>query len=172
MTPGGQEVATLYDELRRLARSYLRRQSNNYSLQPTALVHEAYLRLSAWNGFQCRSRAEFFGAAASVMRSVLAAAARRRQTGRRGSNPLMVPLEEADGARQSPVFEIVELDMALTRLAEHSPDAARVVELRVFGGLSIVESSEFLAVSPATVKRRWLVARAWLYRELQTGPRA
>jgi RNA polymerase sigma factor (TIGR02999 family) len=167
MSPAGQEVSALYDELRRLARSYLRHHGDNHSLQPTALVHEAYLRLETWHGFQYRSRAEFFGAAASVMRSVLATTARRRRTVRRGSTPLFVPIEEADGATHSPALEILELDMALTRLAVYSPDAARVVEVRVFGGLSIAEASAFLDISPATVKRHWVVACAWLYRELR-----
>lgn len=164
------EMAGVYDELRRLARSYLRRNQRDGTLQPTALVHEVYLRLVEWNGFQCRSRVEFFGAAASIMRTILAAAGRRRQTLRRGANPVLVPLRDTAAAEEVPLIEVVRLDMALARLAAVNPDAARVVEVRVFGGLTIAEAAEFLGASPATVKRRWLVARAWLVRDLDSEP--
>ena len=163
------EMAGVYDELRRLARSYLRRNQRDGTLQPTELVHEVYLRLVEWNGFQCRSRVEFFGAAASVMRNVLAAAGRRRRTLRRGADPVLVPMAEVGASEELPMFEIVQLDIALGKLAEMDPAAARVVELRVFGGLTLAESAEFLGASTATVKRRWLVARAWLFRELGAG---
>lgn len=159
-------VTAVYDELRLMARRCLRRRTGTHSLGPTALVHETYLRLAAWKGFQYRSRAEFFGAAASVMRTVLAAAARRRHASRRDSNLMPLVTTVAINAEQDLFGEIVQLDRTLSRLAEFSPEAARVVEVRVFGGLSIEEAAEHLGVSPATVKRRWTAARAWLIREL------
>jgi RNA polymerase sigma factor (TIGR02999 family) len=163
------EMTAVYDELRRLARGYLRR--NDGSLQPTALVHEVYLRMANWNGFHQRSRAEFFGAAACVMRTVLAAAGRKQMALRRGGDAIRVPLTgEIDDPHAMPLFDVVRLDIALSKLAQLNPDAARVVELCVFGGLTHAETADYLALSTATVKRRWVVARAWLFRELGCAP--
>lgn len=162
-------MPSVYDELRRLASRFLRRENNNHTLQPTALVHEAYLQLSQWKGLQCQNRTQFFGAAAFAMRRVLAAAGRRRRSLKRGDNPLLISLEHAAALSHDPLFDIVAVDIALTRLAGISPECSRVLEVRLFGGLTIEETAVFLSISPSTVKRHWTAARAWLVRELAAG---
>jgi RNA polymerase sigma-70 factor, ECF subfamily len=156
----------VYDELRQLARSYLRRERNNHTLQPTALVHEAYLRLVNEQAVTWQHRAQFFGLAAAMMRNILVDHARRQQADKRGGGAVAVSLSEADRFSSQQDVNLLALDEALQRLAAHSPQHARVVELRYFGGLTIDETALALAVSHATVERDWAFARAWLKKEL------
>jgi RNA polymerase sigma factor (TIGR02999 family) len=155
----------VYGELRRLAQHYMRREHGDHTLQPTALVHEAYLRLVGNDRRPFNNRVHFYGAAAQAMRRILVDHARRRRAQKRGDDPAMVSLDSID-AGVDLRRDIVALDEALTRLAAEAPQPARVVELRYFGGLSIDETAEVLGVAPATVKRHWTFARAWLHRAL------
>jgi RNA polymerase sigma factor (TIGR02999 family) len=159
-------VPLVYRELRQLAASYLRRERKDHTLQPTALVHEAYLRLARESSNTFSNRPHFLGAAANVMRRILVDHSRRRNAIKRGSGapPLDIDLGLDLGADLR--VDLLALDQALTRLAELSPAPARVVELRYFGGLSIEETAAVLGVAPATVKRHWAFARVWLYREM------
>jgi RNA polymerase sigma factor (TIGR02999 family) len=161
----------VYDELRALADSYMRRERAGHTLQPTALVHEAFLRMLRLPPGSVQNRVHFFALAAQAMRRILADHARRHRAAKRGGSAVRVPLELVEaGAPASAAGEDVaadDLDAALEDLAKLDPRQARVVELRFFGGLSIEETAEVLAVSTATVKRDWLVARAWLHRELR-----
>jgi RNA polymerase sigma-70 factor (ECF subfamily) len=163
----------VYDELRALADAYMRRERAGHTLQPTALVHEAFLRLLRLPPGSVQNRVHFFALAAQAMRRILADHARRHRAAKRGGNAVRVPLELVEGgAPAAPAGDDVaadDLDAALEDLAKLDERQARVVELRFFGGLSIEETAEVLAVSPATVKRDWLVARAWLHRELRGG---
>jgi RNA polymerase sigma-70 factor, ECF subfamily len=155
----------VYTELRRLADSQMRQERLGHTLQPTALVHEAYLRLAGHRrGFQ--SRVHFYGAAAQAMRRILVDYARSRGAAKRGSPDAAVDLDQAVAVGIGPDFDPVALDEALDRLSALAPRAARVVEVRFFGGLSVEEAAAFLEVAPATVKRDWRFARAWLSREL------
>jgi RNA polymerase sigma factor (TIGR02999 family) len=162
--------AQVYDELRRLADHYLSGEKPGQTLQPTALVHEAYLRLAGTPNGAWENRAHFFGAAARAIRCILIDRSRARRSARRGEGVDPLSLEDVDVAGGcEPGPDLLDLDAALGRLALLDPHKARVVELRFFGGLSIEETAEVLAVSAATVKRDWLVARAWLHRELRGG---
>ena len=164
-----QLLPAVYAELRRQADRFMRRQSPGHSLQATALVHEAYLRLVGREPVEWQSRAHFFGVAAKAMRSILVDHARARRAAKRGGGTLHLSLGAADsGGRLEPELDVEALDEALARLAEIDPEKGRLVELRYFGGLSIEETAEVLDVSPATVKRQWSLARAWLRRELTT----
>lgn len=156
----------VYDELRRLAHHYLRQERTDHTLQSTALVHEAYLRLAGQNPPQWQNRAHFFGIAAHVMRQILVEYARGRGTAKRGGNVCRLTLDDAVALPQQAVVDIVELDRALTELAELDEQQSRIVELRFFAGLTIEDTSEVLGISPATVKRGWVTARAWLYRAM------
>src|ERR1035438_10477787 len=152
----------VYTELRRLAAQHLRRERSNHTLQPTALVHEAYLELASSGGW--KNRAHFFGVASLAMRRVLVAHARTRNASKRGAK-LMVPMESApEGA--AAVWDFHLLDLAMNKIEAENAPLCRVFELRYFGGLSVEEAAEFLDISPATVKRRWTLAKAWLYRGL------
>ncbi len=162
-------TALLYSELRRLAGYYMRQERGNHTLQATALVHEAYLRLIDQHGVQWQNRNQFLGVAATVMRRVLLDYSRGYHATKRGGNVERVFLQEAAIASKSRPADIVALDEALTKLSEVDPQHAHLVELRFFGGLSIEETAGVLAVSPATVKRNWTVAKAWLARELSRG---
>ena len=155
----------VYSELRQLAEHYMRKEPSDHTLQPTALVNEAYLRLAGTTQARFTNRVHFYGAAAQAMRRVLVDHARRTQAQKRGQDPVVVSLDTID-AGVDVRHELVDLDAALTKLAEHAPQPARVVELRYFGGLSIEDTAEVLDVSPGTVKRHWTFARAWLHREL------
>jgi RNA polymerase sigma factor (TIGR02999 family) len=160
-------VPLVYGELRTLARSYLRRERSNHTLQATALVHEMFLRL-AGNPPNLQDRAHFFGIAARVMRQVLVAHARNHLALKRGGGDAPVPIEafqlpQADG------IDLGALDAALVTLAERDPDQARIVELRFFGGYTIKETAAIVRRSPATVSREWEMARMFLYRELRAG---
>lgn len=173
MTDGQQSLDSLlpivYQELRRLASSYLRRERPGQTLQPTALVHEAYLRLMKDRPNRWQNRAHFCAIAAHSMRQILIERARARGALKRGGANPRVTLDEALVAGGDQSIDLIALDDALTRLAELDPEQARLVELRFFGGLTIEETAEALGISPATVKRHWTVARAWLARELE-GP--
>jgi RNA polymerase sigma factor (TIGR02999 family) len=162
-----QLLPLLYAELRRLAAAYLAREAPGQTLQPTALVHEAYLRLVGdaderrWN-----SRGHFFAAAAQAMRRILVDSARRKQSGKHGGELQRLDLEEFDVPVTPPPDELLALDEALARLAADDADAARVVDLHFFAGLSIEEAAEALGLSRATAYRQWAYARAWLRCEL------
>ncbi|MCA1559846.1 MAG: sigma-70 family RNA polymerase sigma factor [Acidobacteria bacterium] len=158
----------VYQELRRLAASYLRRERPGQTLQPTALVHEAYLRLVKDRPDRWQNRAHFCAIAAHSMRQILIERARARGAlKRRGGAQPRVTLDEALVAGGERSFDFVALDQALERLNALDPGQARLVELRFFGGLTIEETAEAMQISPATVKRHWTVARAWLARELE-----
>ncbi len=160
----------VYDELKRIARRQLRREPERHALQTTALVHDAYLKLVDQRRASAESRLQFFAAAAGIMRRLLVDQARARHAAKRGAGVRRVSLD--DGltlAARDRDPELLALDGALARLEGHDPRQARVVELRYFGGLSVEEAAAALGVSPATVKRDWAMARAWLYREL-AGP--
>jgi RNA polymerase sigma factor (TIGR02999 family) len=156
----------VYDELRRLAHHYLRQERSDHTLQSTALVHEAYLRLAGQNPPQWQNRAHFFGIAAHIMRQILVEYARGRSTAKRGGGACRLTLDEALALPQQMDVDVVELDKALTGLAELDAQQSRIVELRYFAGLTIEDTSEVLGISPATVKRDWVTARAWLYRAM------
>src|SRR5262245_24034160 len=157
----------VYSEVRNLARSYLRRERPNHTLQATALVNEAYLRLVDQRRVQWKNRAHFFGIAAQVMRRVLVDHARMRKAEKRGSGETPLVLDEALDVRADRNLDLVQLDDALDALAALDPRQAKIVELRFFGELSIEETAEVVKLSPATVKREWAAARAWLRRELE-----
>jgi RNA polymerase sigma factor (TIGR02999 family) len=160
----------VYEELRRQARRAMRRESEAHTLQPTALVHEVYLRLVDQRQARWESRSQFFAVAAQAMRRVLVDHARTRRRAKRGSGRTPLALEQVDVAELAPDagadIDVLDLDEALTRFAVVDPRKARLVELRYFGGLSIPEAAAVLGVSAATVTREWAVARAWLRREL------
>ncbi|MEZ4654543.1 MAG: sigma-70 family RNA polymerase sigma factor [Candidatus Eisenbacteria bacterium] len=159
----------VYDELRRLAQHYLGQERPDHTLQATALVHEAYLKLIDQSRAQWIDRAHFFTVAAQAMRRILVDHARRKKRQRHGGGRVAVDLTEAveipaDGL---PAVDLVALDRALSRLAEHAPEKARVVEVRFFAGLPVEEIAEVLGVTTRTVRRYWQYAQAWLYREME-----
>jgi RNA polymerase sigma factor (TIGR02999 family) len=158
-------IPQIYDELRRLARKHLRRERPGHTLQTSALVNEAYLRMAgqsvSWQG-----RAHFFGIAARLMRQILVDHARLRDNAKHGGDWRRVSLDAADAGHDQ-TTDILALDDALQALAQMSPQQSRIIELRFFGGLTIEETAEVLGVSHSTVEREWRVARAWLWRELQ-----
>ena len=158
----------VYDELRRLAAQALQGERPNHTLQPTALVHEAYLRLARSESFEIRSRTEFLVVAARAMRRVLVDYARARRRGKRGSDPLRVTLDDA-GKSAEPAFDLLALDEALARLTEIDGQQVRVIELRYLAGLSVEEVADTLGISTSSVKRETVMARAWLFRELSAG---
>jgi RNA polymerase sigma factor (TIGR02999 family) len=162
-------IPLIYDELRRLAAQFLRRERPGQTLQPTALVHEVYLRLLHDAQLSWQNRAHFFGIAARSMRQILVERARARGAAKRGGGQIQVTLDPELMAVTAQTLDLEALDDALTRLAAFDADLARIVEVRFFGGLSIEEAAEALHVSPATIKRRWSLARAWLARELRSG---
>ena len=157
----------VYQELRRLAAGYLRRERAGYTLQPTALVNEAYLRLLKDDPHRWQNRAHFCAIAAHSMRQILIERARARNAQKRGGPRARVTLDEGLMAGGERSIDLVALDEALERLAALDPEQARLVELRFFGGLTVEETAEAMDISPATVKRHWAVARAWLARELK-----
>jgi len=157
----------VYDELHRLAATYMRRERPGQTIQATALVHEAYLRLLGERGTRWENRAHFCGLAARSMRQILVERARaRRRLKRAGDRQRITLSESVAGAEADPGVEVEALDEALTRLSQMDPELARLVELRFFGGLTIEDAAAALGISPATAKRRWATARAWLRREL------
>lgn len=165
----GQLMAAVYAELRRLARGYLQRERQGHSLPPTALVHEAYVKLVDQRRVHWQNRAHFFAIAAHVMRRILVDHARARATAKRGAGAI-VSLEEVGdltGGAGPPDADLLALDAALDKLARLDPRHGRLVELRYFGGLTVDEAAAVLGVAPITVKRDWAFARTWLYRELR-----
>lgn len=160
----------VYGELRRKARWYMRQQPAGHTLQTTELVHEAFLRLVDQPAVEWQSRGQFYGVAAKAMRSILVDHARARGALKRGRGRQQLTLGAADeAAGTTPAIDVLGLDEALGRLAKLDPEQSRLVELRYFAGLSIEEAAEALGTSPATVKRQWRIARAWLNRELTGG---
>jgi RNA polymerase sigma factor (TIGR02999 family) len=156
----------VYDELRKLAKSYLRKERLNHSLQPTSLVHEAYLKMVNQPQVNWENRAQFFGLAATMMRNILVDHARKRDAEKRGGGEIFVSLSHADRIGKQSDVNLLALDDALKNLADNSPKHARVVELRYFGGLTIEETALVMSSSHATVERDWSFARAWLKKEL------
>jgi RNA polymerase sigma factor (TIGR02999 family) len=159
-------IEKVYPELLRLARSHLRRERPGQTLQSTALVHEAYLRLIDQRNVTWRNRAHSYGIAAQMMRRILVDHARSRQASKRGTAVSLLTLDEAVAGSGPRNLNLVAVDEALESLARIDPQQSRIVELRFFAGLSIDETAEVLKVSPATVKRDWVMAKAWLYREM------
>jgi RNA polymerase sigma-70 factor (ECF subfamily) len=158
----------VYDELHRLARRYMKGERSGHSLQTTALVNEAYMRLVDYERMQWQNRAHFFAVSAQLMRRILVEHARRHNL-KRGGGMQHVSLDEASMVDGDQDTDLVALDDALNGLARIDPRKVQVVEMRFFGGLSVEETAEVLKVSPVTVKRDWRAARAWLYRELTGG---
>lgn len=157
----------VYDELRRIAHRYMQGERNGHTLQTTALVNEAYVRLAGGRNIEWQNRAHFYAVTAQVMRRVLVDHARRRRYAKRGGDAQQVSLDEAVLMSPQRATELVALDEALAELARLDERKGRVVELRYFGGLSLEETAEVLAVSVMTVRRDWRAAKAWLYRSLK-----
>ena len=162
-------IPMVYEELHDLAGHFLRQERRGHTLQPTALVHEAYLRLSGVREMRLHNRTHFYGAAAEVMRRVLVDHARKKNSVKRGGGK---PVDLPPGALDMPIdlrLDVVALDRALAELSSIAPDKAKVVELRYFGGLSVDEAAQYMKVSPESVKRYWRFARAWLLDRLTAG---
>jgi len=161
----------VYGELHRLAAAYLRRERPDHTLQSTALVHEAFLKLVNQREVEWRNRAHFYGIAAQMIRRILVDYARSHHAEKRGSGAVKLALDEALAVpQQNTDLDLLGLNDALERLAEMDPRQNRIVELRFFAGLSIEETAEVMQLSPATIKREWNSARAWLFRELSRNP--
>lgn len=165
-------VPLVYAELRKMARVRLSAERKGHTLQPTALVHEAWLRLMQQHGATWQNRAQFFAIAAQAMRRILVDHARRRQTDKRGAGEAPIQIDDVEDVLISPVpdEQMLALDAALERLGALDDRQARIVELRFFVGLSVEETGSVLALSPTTVKREWATARAWLFREIEQQP--
>jgi RNA polymerase sigma factor (TIGR02999 family) len=159
-------IPLLYGELHQLARRYMRQERPDHTLQATALVHEAYLRLIDVNRVEWRNRTHFLALAAQMMRRILVESARSRHRQKRGGDVVLVALDDAQDVGQQKGADVVALSDALTALAAVDPRMSQVVELRFFGGLSVEETAEILTVSPETVMRDWKTAKVWLFREL------
>ena len=159
----------VYQELRNLARRHLQRERGDHTLQPTALVHEAYLRMVDQSRVQWQNRAQFFGIAAQLMRRILVDHARAHVAAKRGGQAERISLEDVQISPEARAAELVELDAALTELAVVDNRKSRIVELRFFGGLSIDETAEVMGVNSATVRRDWTVAKTWLHHRLRAA---
>ena len=157
----------VYDELRKLAQSYMLNERPDHTLQATALVHDAYIRLVDWENVSWQNRAHFFSVAAQVMRNVLVDHAVKRKAQKRDFGQ-RIELSEDISFNGSSDLDLIDLDQALEALKEFEPQQAKIVELRFFGGLSIEDAAHVLDISPATVKREWAIAKTWLYRRLKT----
>ncbi len=162
-----QMTPILYEELRRLARYFLAAERSDHTLQPTALVHEAYLRLVDQRAVDWQNRAHFLGVAASMMRRILINHARAHQAAKREGYAQAVALEDALGVFTNPRIDLLALNHALEELGELDPQQGKVVELRYFGGLTIEETAEVMGISAATVKREWATARLWLLQQIE-----
>ncbi|MGH9841284.1 MAG: sigma-70 family RNA polymerase sigma factor [Blastocatellia bacterium] len=156
----------VYEELKKIAEGYLRRERADHTLQPTALAHEAYIKLIDQQHVRWQNRAHFYGIAAQAMRRILVDHARARLAGKRGSGGAVVSLDEAVDISDERASQLLALDEALKTLAELDPQNSRVVELKYFGGMTLEETAEVLGISRATVIREWKMAKAWLYGEL------
>ena len=161
-----QLTPLVYSELRRLAGRYLRKERPDHTLQSTALVHEAFIRLIDQRSVRWQNRAHFFGVAAQMIRRILVDHARGRHASKRGSGAPRLSLDEAIALPDRKDLDLVALDDALNSLSKIDPQQARIVELRFFTGLTVEETAEVLGISPATVKRDWVTAKAWLYRDI------
>jgi len=161
-----QMLPLVYDELHRLAGHYMGHERTGHTLQPTALLHEAYMRLVDQRRVDWKNRAQFFGLAAQMMRRVLSNHARDRAAGKRGGGALQVTLSMAEGVFEQPTVDVLALDAALDELAKFDERKSRLIELKFFTGLTNEEIAGTLGVSTATVEREWTLARAWLYRAL------
>ncbi len=161
-----QLMPVVYDELRRLARRYMRQEDPAHTLQATALVNDVYIRLVDQKRVNWQNRAHFFGAASQMIRRLLVEHARARHRLKRGGNAWRVTFHDDLNAVVPVQLDVVALDAALSKMAQLDPQQERIVELRFFTGLSIEETAEALSISPATVKRDWVTGRAWLYREM------
>lgn len=159
-------IPLVYEELHRAAHRYMAREAPDNTLQTTALVNEVYLRLLGAQSVSWNDRAHFFAVCATLMRRILTDVARARRSQKRGGTAAHVPLDDTILVSSNPRIELLELDAALTRLADQEPRKARVVELRFFGGLSVQETADVLHVSPETVLRDWRQAKEWLLRDL------
>jgi RNA polymerase sigma factor (TIGR02999 family) len=159
----------VYQELRRRAAAYLRSERSDHTLQPTALVNEAYLRLIGQERVVWQNRAHFYGVAAQMMRRILVDHARGQKRGKRFGAAVRVALDERVGMTQPPDCELLLLDQALNELAAMDPQQAQIVELRYFGGLTEDEVANVLTVSRSTITREWLIAKGWLYRRITAG---
>jgi RNA polymerase sigma factor (TIGR02999 family) len=162
-------VPLVYSELRKIARRCLAGQRSGHTLQPTALVHEACLRLVRYDSIDWRDRAHFFALAAQIMRQILVDHARKQTAAKRGGNAVTVVVDEASAASKQASLDLLALDDALRQLASLDPRQSQIVELRFFGGLSIEETAEAVNISPATIKREWATARLWLLQEMSGG---
>lgn len=162
-------LPVVYDELRKQAARYLRRERVGHTLQTTALIHEAYLRLVDQKNVHWQNRAQFFGLAAQLMRRILVDHARTKKRAKRGGSDIRVSLTGAKVLAKSKDLDVVALDEALDRLAQIDEQQSKIVELRFFSGLTVEETAEVLSISPATVKRDWSMAKAWLHRELSSN---
>ena len=160
-------LSLVYDELRKIAAQYLRKERSDHTLQPTALVHEAYLKLVDISDISWQNRAHFFAVSSNVMRHILVDHARARLSDKRGGAAQRIALEDAISFSNEPDVDLIALDEALKQLAEFDEQQSRLVELRFFGGLTIEETAEVLNISPATVKREWTMAKAWLFRRMK-----
>ena len=165
-----QLIPIVYDELRRQAARYLRRERLGHTLQTTALIHEAYIRLVDQRNVRWQNRAHFFGIAAQLMRRILVDHARSKGRAKRGGSDVRVSLDDATVVTKGQDLDVVALDEALERLAGIDQQQAKIVELRFFSGLTVEETAEVLSISPATVKRDWSMAKAWLHREITDEP--
>ena len=163
-------IPVVYKELRRMAYQYLRREGLSHSLQPTALVHEAYLRLIDQTKVEWQNRAHFFGVAAQMMRRILIDHAKTKRRLKRGGAAIKVSLDDNVNISQERAAELIALDDALQELAQMDERKSRIVELRYFGGLSVDETAEVLGISDKTVMRDWNLAKAWLYQQLTQTP--
>jgi RNA polymerase sigma factor (TIGR02999 family) len=161
-------IPVVYGELRRIAGNFMRRQNPGHTLQASALVNEAFLRLVDSNKVNWQSRTHFFAVSAQLMRRVLVDAARRRNSQKRGGDRFRITFDDRIDISDEDETDLVALDEAMTRLADLNPRHSRIVELRYFGGLTEEQVAETLNISARTVRRDWSVARAWLYRELQS----
>jgi RNA polymerase sigma factor (TIGR02999 family) len=174
LTKGNEEAASkliplVYTELRRLASGYMRRERSDHTLQATALVHEAYMKLVEQRSVDWQSRAHFFGIAAQVMRRILVDHARGHLREKRGAGQRLVPMDEVLVFAPEQSLELVKLDQALERLTKLDARQGKIVELRFFGGLTVEQTAELLGISPKTVKRDWSMAKAWLHGDLKQG---
>ncbi|MCG3163292.1 MAG: hypothetical protein JMDDDDMK_04681 [Acidobacteria bacterium] len=164
-----QLIPTVYQELRRMAGRYLRQENPGHTLQPTALVHEAWLRLIDQTRVNWQNRAQFFGVAAQMMRRILVDHAKTKHREKRGGGASKLSLDDVINLSQERAADLIALDDALDALARIDERKSRVVELRYFGGFSVEETAQILEVSPDTVMRDWKMAKAWLYQELKRG---